>query len=144
MSDSCDENWRHASFSFYRYVPALAAAVIFCILFFASTTIHLFQMVKTKTWYLTPLVVGCLCMYTIPKLSWFHKSVARGMQTWLLIHDGAYSRIHRLRRSSVVGVAKRGLLDINALSHSEHVYIACSCPIRCFYLHDSRPHHSLG
>ncbi|KAL6880730.1 RTA1 like domain-containing protein [Trichoderma novae-zelandiae] len=59
MGTKCDPDWQHAAFAFYRYTPSVAAAVIFCILFFASTVIHFIQMWKTKSWYLTPLVIGC-------------------------------------------------------------------------------------
>ncbi|KAL7929197.1 RTA1 like domain-containing protein [Trichoderma chlorosporum] len=57
---NCDPNWQHAAFAFYRYHPSVAAAGIFCVLFFISTVIHFFQMWRTKSWYLTPLVIGCL------------------------------------------------------------------------------------
>ncbi|KAL7917711.1 RTA1 like domain-containing protein [Trichoderma austrokoningii] len=59
MSTNCVPDWQHAVFSFYRYTPSVAAAAIFCVLFFLSSILHLFQMCKTRCWYLTPLVVGC-------------------------------------------------------------------------------------
>ncbi|EHK49338.1 hypothetical protein TRIATDRAFT_190116 [Trichoderma atroviride IMI 206040] len=59
MSTNCVADWQHAAFSFYRYTPSTAAAAIFCILFFLSGILHLFQMCKTRCWYLTPLVIGC-------------------------------------------------------------------------------------
>ncbi len=55
----CREDYRTAEFAFYRYEPSVAAAVIFCLLFLASGLLHFFQMWRTKTWYLTCLVVGC-------------------------------------------------------------------------------------
>ncbi|KAF3073949.1 hypothetical protein CI102_11976 [Trichoderma harzianum] len=60
MAIVCNPDWLHATWSFYRYVPSVAAAVIFCILFLVATGLHLFQMFKTKTWFLTALVFGCL------------------------------------------------------------------------------------
>ncbi|KAL6910064.1 RTA1 like domain-containing protein [Trichoderma evansii] len=59
MSTNCNPNWQHAAFAFYRYTPSVAAAALFCVLFFLSTILHLFQMWKTRCWYLTPLVIGC-------------------------------------------------------------------------------------
>ncbi|KAI1372153.1 RTA1-domain-containing protein [Hypoxylon crocopeplum] len=56
---TCNPDWQNASFSFYRYVPSAAAAVIFCLLFLVSTLLHLWQMYKTKTWFLGALVGGC-------------------------------------------------------------------------------------
>ncbi|KAL7949784.1 RTA1 like domain-containing protein [Trichoderma barbatum] len=60
MGSNCDPNWQHAAFAFYRYTPSIAAAAVFCILFFLSTLLHFLQMWKTRSWYLTPLVIGCL------------------------------------------------------------------------------------
>ncbi|KAL6871612.1 RTA1 like domain-containing protein [Trichoderma longibrachiatum] len=59
MGTECNSDWQHAAFALYRYTPSVAAAAIFCILFFVSTVIHFIQMWKTKSWYLTPLVIGC-------------------------------------------------------------------------------------
>ncbi|KAH8897579.1 RTA1-domain-containing protein [Thozetella sp. PMI_491] len=56
---TCNPDWQNATFSFYRYVPSVAAAVIFCLLFLASTLVHFWQMYKTKTWFLGALVGGC-------------------------------------------------------------------------------------
>ncbi|KAL5091594.1 hypothetical protein Trisim1_002812 [Trichoderma cf. simile WF8] len=58
-STVCDPNWQHATFAYYRYHPSLGAAILFCILFFLSGVFHFIQMWKTRSWYLTPLVIGC-------------------------------------------------------------------------------------
>ncbi|KAL7913766.1 RTA1 like domain-containing protein [Trichoderma velutinum] len=60
MTVVCNPDWLHATWSFYRYVPSVAAAAVFCLLFLVVTGLHLFQMFKTKTWFLTALVFGCL------------------------------------------------------------------------------------
>lgn len=54
-------NEDHVDFKLYRYDPSLAAAIIFCILFLIITSIHLYQMVRTKTWILVPFVIGGSC-----------------------------------------------------------------------------------
>lgn len=46
---------------FYRYDPSLAAAVIFLILFLLTTTLHLYQLLRTRTWYFIPFLIGGFC-----------------------------------------------------------------------------------
>lgn len=55
-------------FQLYRYEPSMAAAVIFIILFLAITAIHTYQMVRTKTWFFVPFVLGgfCASIYATP------------------------------------------------------------------------------
>lgn len=50
-----------SDFKLYRYVPSMAAAVIFALLFLIITAIHLYQMVRTKTWIFIPFTIGGLC-----------------------------------------------------------------------------------
>ncbi|KAI7687277.1 hypothetical protein KC353_g20348, partial [Hortaea werneckii] len=47
-----------SDFQYYSYVPSMAAAIIFVILFGASTGWHMWQMIKTKTWFLIPFLIG--------------------------------------------------------------------------------------
>ncbi|KAF3041902.1 hypothetical protein E8E12_006217 [Didymella heteroderae] len=42
----------------YRYYPSQVAAIIFVVLFGLTTILHLFQLVKKRTWYFIPLVIG--------------------------------------------------------------------------------------
>lgn len=49
------------TFHLYAYTPSLAAAVIFIILFALTTTLHAYQLIKTRAWYLIPIVIGGLC-----------------------------------------------------------------------------------
>ncbi|KAK0755480.1 hypothetical protein N5P37_011988 [Trichoderma harzianum] len=58
--DNCIADWQHVSYSYYKYVPSLAAAGIFSALFFLSLAGHSFRMVRARAWFLTPLVIGCL------------------------------------------------------------------------------------
>ncbi|KAH6658146.1 RTA1 like protein-domain-containing protein [Truncatella angustata] len=44
----------------YQYTPSLAAAVIFIILFGLSSLSHIFQLIKYRTWYFIPFLLGCL------------------------------------------------------------------------------------
>ncbi|KAL5114871.1 hypothetical protein ACEQ8H_007249 [Pleosporales sp. CAS-2024a] len=42
----------------YRYHPSNVAAITFVVAFGLTTLLHLFQLVRKKTWYFIPLVVG--------------------------------------------------------------------------------------
>jgi len=49
-----------SDFEYYRYTPSMAAAIIFVIAFFIITTIHIYQMVRTRTWFMIAFCVGGL------------------------------------------------------------------------------------
>jgi hypothetical protein len=50
----------------YRYIPSRVAAIIFVVAFGLTTFAHIFQFIKKRTWYFTPLVIGGLCKTTHP------------------------------------------------------------------------------
>ncbi|PLB52704.1 RTA1 like protein [Aspergillus steynii IBT 23096] len=56
MADA--SNQEAISFSFYHYDPTKVGAIIFILLFIGTTAMHLFQMIKTRTWFFTPFVIG--------------------------------------------------------------------------------------
>jgi hypothetical protein len=56
----CIDNYEDAQWSFYRFEPSLAGNVIFVALFGLSSLLHVLQMYKTRTWYLTALIIGAL------------------------------------------------------------------------------------
>ena len=45
----------------YRYYPSNVAAIIFVVAFALTTLLHIFQLMKKKTWYFIPLVIGGFC-----------------------------------------------------------------------------------
>ncbi|KAK2790623.1 hypothetical protein FQN53_009092 [Emmonsiellopsis sp. PD_33] len=45
-------------FELYRYTPNIPAAVIFVVLFAATTLYHIYQLTRTRTWYFTAFVIG--------------------------------------------------------------------------------------
>nr|POE87611.1 hypothetical protein CFP56_30200 [Quercus suber] len=45
----------------WHYVPSIAGSIIFTILFTAVTTIHLWQMFRTRAWYFVPFCIGGSC-----------------------------------------------------------------------------------
>ncbi|KAH8665194.1 RTA1 like protein-domain-containing protein [Tricladium varicosporioides] len=42
----------------YNYYPSVGAAIFFAILFGIITSIHTYQLIRTRTWFLIPLLVG--------------------------------------------------------------------------------------
>ena len=54
-----DEEVLH--FKKYFYQPSLAAATLFFVLFGIATLLHLYQMIRSKTWFMIPFVIGAAC-----------------------------------------------------------------------------------
>lgn len=50
-----------SGFEYYYYYPSLAAAVIFIICFVLTTLLHTFQLIRTKTWFFIPFLIGGYC-----------------------------------------------------------------------------------
>lgn len=49
-----------ANFRFYYYEPSMAAAVVFTVVFGITTLLHTFQLIRSKTWFMIPFVIGGL------------------------------------------------------------------------------------
>jgi hypothetical protein len=49
------------AFQLYHYDPSLAAAVISAIIFLVTTSVHIWQMFKHRTWFFVAFIVGGLC-----------------------------------------------------------------------------------
>lgn len=45
-------------FIFYHYQVSMPAAIIFVVLFGLATALHLFQMFRSRTWFMVPFVIG--------------------------------------------------------------------------------------
>ncbi|KAL2222275.1 RTA1 like protein-domain-containing protein [Thermoascus aurantiacus ATCC 26904] len=56
MSSSSTSN--HGGWVAYEYYPSMAAAVIFIILFISTTLLHTYHLLRTRTWFFIPLVIG--------------------------------------------------------------------------------------
>ena len=52
------------TFKFFHYDPSLAAAVVFTVLFLATTGVHGYQMLKRRAWLLIPFFIGGCCEWT--------------------------------------------------------------------------------
>jgi hypothetical protein len=46
------------AWTFYYYVPSSPAAGIFVGLLGLSTVLHFYQLVRTRTWFMIPFVIG--------------------------------------------------------------------------------------
>lgn len=53
---------------FYHYDPSKVAAIIFVVLFFITTGLHLFQLLRSRTWYFVPMVIGGFCKFFLRML----------------------------------------------------------------------------
>lgn len=48
----------------YDYQPSIPAAIVFASLFGATSILHIFQLVRHRTWFFIPFVIGGFCKYT--------------------------------------------------------------------------------
>ncbi|KAJ5586888.1 uncharacterized protein N7459_002653 [Penicillium hispanicum] len=46
------------AWTFYYYAPSTAAATIFVVLFGLSTLVHSYQLLRTRTWFMIPFLIG--------------------------------------------------------------------------------------
>lgn len=56
----------NSNFKFFHYDPSLAAAVIFAILFFATASMHAFQLLRRRAWLMIPFFIGGCCTSIAP------------------------------------------------------------------------------
>jgi hypothetical protein len=49
----------------WKYIPSLAAAVIFLLLFIVATVYHSWKLYNTKARFCLAFVIGGICMYAI-------------------------------------------------------------------------------
>jgi len=54
----------------YRYIPSLAAAIIFIIIFGLLTTLHIVKMFKLRSWFFVPFVLGGISKSQATEFSW--------------------------------------------------------------------------
>ncbi|KAF7716855.1 RTA-like protein [Penicillium ucsense] len=51
-------DYKTAIWAYYRYYPSEAAAILFTILFAITTFIHLYQLIRHRTWFFIPFLIG--------------------------------------------------------------------------------------
>ncbi|OQE29476.1 hypothetical protein PENSTE_c002G08784 [Penicillium steckii] len=49
-----------SQWTFYYYTPSTAAAAIFTVLFGLSSIMHFYQLIRTRTWFMIPFLIGGL------------------------------------------------------------------------------------
>ncbi|KAL4982061.1 putative RTA1 domain protein [Aspergillus falconensis] len=52
------EDYKTAIWAYYRYDPSEAAAILFTVLFAITTFVHLYQLVRHRTWFFIPFLIG--------------------------------------------------------------------------------------
>ncbi|KAK7402523.1 hypothetical protein QQX98_011731 [Neonectria punicea] len=60
-NDDCEPDYKNADFAYYRFEPSLAVNALFMALFITTTVLHVLQIWKSRTWYLSALVIGGCC-----------------------------------------------------------------------------------
>lgn len=58
MSHHIFPRYDPGDFQLYRYHPSTAASVLFIVLFFITTLLHGYQMIRTRTWFMVPFFLG--------------------------------------------------------------------------------------
>lgn len=53
-----DNDTAVSNFRFYYYQPSLAAAILFTTLFTLTTTTHIYQLLRSRTYFLIPFIIG--------------------------------------------------------------------------------------
>ncbi|RAL09276.1 RTA1 domain-containing protein [Aspergillus homomorphus CBS 101889] len=61
QTTNVETDYKTAIWAFYRYYPSKAAAVIFTVLFAIATFLHLYQLIRRRTWFFIPFVIGGFC-----------------------------------------------------------------------------------
>lgn len=49
----------------WSYMPSIAAAAIFLVLFLGATGIHFFKLFRSRAWFNIPLAIGGICMCSL-------------------------------------------------------------------------------
>ncbi|KAK1999869.1 RTA1-domain-containing protein [Colletotrichum falcatum] len=61
MATVCNPDYVNSEWSYYRFKPSTAAAILFCTAYTLTTGLHVAQMTRARTWYMAAFVVGGLC-----------------------------------------------------------------------------------
>ena len=56
-----DDDDLFGNFKYFRYNPSTAGNIVFVVLFAIPAVAHVYMLVKRRTWYFIPFLVGCLC-----------------------------------------------------------------------------------
>lgn len=51
-------------FRLYRYTPSLEGAIVSVVVFALLTAVHFWRLIRAKSYYFTPFLVGGVCTYS--------------------------------------------------------------------------------
>jgi hypothetical protein len=51
----------HNGYYLWHYIPNIAAAIVFAIIFAVATGAHTWRMIQTRMWFCLPFVIGGFC-----------------------------------------------------------------------------------
>lgn len=57
-----------SNYKLYDYEPSVGAAIISAGLFAATSLVHLFQLIRRRTWCFVPFVIGGFCVFPRPSI----------------------------------------------------------------------------
>lgn len=119
-----------SEFSFYHYDPTSVGAIIFIILFFLTTILHFYQLLRTRSWFMIPMVVGgCRGFSQIYLLS----GMLMNLFSWM---DWIY-RSHNLSHANPE-------LDSRPIHHSNPLPARRTRTLRSEHLYGIRKDHHFG
>lgn len=52
-----------SEFKLYHYDPTTVGAMVFLILFLLTSLFHVWQLIRSRAWFVIPLVMGGFCEY---------------------------------------------------------------------------------
>lgn len=70
------------AFEYYAYTPSKAIAIIACLIFVAITSLHLWQLFRTRTWFFIPFVLGGLCKSALAKIPYSTMLIPSSRSHW--------------------------------------------------------------
>ena len=109
-------------YQFYRYEPSLAPAIIALVAFSITTALHVYQLSKTRAWYMLPMIVG-------------------GISILCIVRSGlTASDCHRLHRAHNLSQQHH---RENPIHHSIVLYRPCSRVFRSNSIHGPRSRHRI-
>ena len=125
------EPYKHGVY-LWQYLPSLAAAVIFAIIFASVTVVHFIRLKKWRARFCIPYAIGGICTCLLRNLQ-----VLALLPRILLIED--FSRNHRIRHSCLGTFCFRRNY---ALFDSERLHSSGTSLVLSLRLHGTRANHA--
>lgn len=128
------EEYQH--FRFYYYEPSMPAAIIFAVLFALATLLHTYQLVRSRTWFMIPFVVGGICELKYSKSA---------LQLCVLTNTGiSASRDRWLYWSYYLSDREPWTIRQDPVYHPKPTFAHRAASLRSIGIHGARTHRSHG